>query len=136
VGSAVGEFVGFLVGKPVGGLVEGELVGGLVGDSVGGLVEGELVGGLVEGFAVGPGEGALEARFEGACEGAGLLVGEAEARGVGASEGETLLEGAGVMEEGDAVGDSVIRSLAAEAKSTLATKSTTVNNRDLVINRK
>jgi hypothetical protein len=119
----VGEFVGFRVGD-----TDGPLVGFREGETEGVLVVGETEGGCVvgakemEGVEEGTSVGAPDAVALGPGEGAGLLVGEGE------TEGEA--------ERGDMVGESVNRSLAAVAKSVLATRRTPVSSMDLIVNLK
>jgi hypothetical protein len=134
----VGEFVGFRVGETVGPVVgfrvgdtEGPLVGFSVGEAEGGCVEGanemegDIEGELVEGIEEGISEGTLDSVALGPVEGAGLLVGEFETEG--RAEGKF---------EGDMVGAGVNRSLAAAAKSVLASRRTTVSSMDLIVNLK
>jgi hypothetical protein len=129
----VGKFVGFRVGETVGPVVgfrvgdtEGPLVGLVVGEVEGGFVVGanemvgDVVGGLVEGIEEGISEGTPDSMAVGPIEGAGLFVG--------------ALERVGAAVEGAMVGAKVNRSLAAAAKSVLASRRTTVSSMDLIVN--
>jgi hypothetical protein len=124
VGDVDGTLVGFLVGESDGTLV-GFVVGETVGKSVVGTKEmdGDVEGGLVEGIEEGISVGTPD----------GIVLGLAD--GAGPSDGAVLPVGE-LEAEGDMVGGSVTRSLAAAAKSVLAARRTPVSSMDLIVNLK